>query len=117
MLSRWPGRGRTRPNEINLETILVHKAVVDSDELLSLEPEIAQQLLEQVTFPRGTETRTGRRVAHRQFDHRLRRKAVSHSPQPAKLLFTFTGVSFANYRLVLVFLLPEPLMLEYPSQE
>ena len=77
MQSRWPGPRRTRPNDTDLEVILIHKAIVDSDGLLSLEPEIAQrQLLEQVTFPRGAETRTGQRVAHGWFDNRLRRQAA-----------------------------------------
>jgi len=101
-----PGRGRGRSGGAGLEAILIHKAVVNSDEFLSLEPEIAQQLLEQVISPRGAETRTGRRVTHGQFDNRLRLQAVK-----------FMGISLANYRIVLVFLLPKPPVLEYPSQE
>jgi len=37
-------------------------------------------------------------------------------PTTGQVLLTFTSVSFANYRLVLVLLLPEPPMLEYSFQ-
>ena len=45
-----PSDGPLRRGETQGLTV-IHKAVVDSNELLSLGPEITQQLLEQVTFP------------------------------------------------------------------